>query len=1713
MQIKKNFRSMWSTRKTPVVKRVWLIIVSFYAVLTVTAQTPVTVGGGSFASFVPLAESASSSHGGCQAYQMEHRPIYAVDSLLTRPLPSNDWWTYGLINPWTGNLWAYPAVTWATNQGVSVAKLTHWEPTGSEMKWDEPLLVSTVNADGAPITFSEKRLSDWSDFMIRFVMEQDGAQVEVTVMRGSPLVWLEFTGCQPAAITNPNTSDFAIYQQTVGDKTVVAVAVLANGQTAASYAPYAFRIPRHTRYSYAYTAATAKMSTTFHVDYEDLVSTSAQGVAMGFLPHHYKNTTFNGQMVNDPMVNYMTPRGQMRLAYGNDFTFTYDVHPMLPFFPLPDENLEGYSADRMQQLCQQYAAAGTFGADTYWGGKGLTQMMHYMTTSLQMGDTATYRIAKKRLKEYLINWYTYTPGETQFYFAYYNRWRALVGFDVSYDSDTFNDHHFHYGYFIYASAVLCMLDPEFKAQYGAMAREVARDYANWTRDDYSNPTGGVLREPWFRMFSPYDGHSFAGGMGNGGNGNGQESTSESMQSWVGIWMLGMALGDPEMLQAGVMGYTVEARATAEYWFDRDRTNIDYTKYTHPWCCNLTMAGVGWWTWFSGDPVWMHSIQWLPISPGLQNYLSEDREFARWDYTEMYAHKEVGNYEAATGGLGNESGLGNVCLSYLALFDPDSAAHVWDRMDQQGKPLAKNADTGGITYLLAHGLRQYGHHNHAISADYPLAVAYTTDGGVTTYAVYNVDGTPRTIHFTDGRTVTAPANALSFFNASGVLLKSTEPIADDTTPRPQDPIAQNWHHAYPNVALHKTVMVSSYENAGCLAVNLTDGDLTTRWGSQHRDNEWARIDLGAQYYIDHITLRWEPAYASRFELSISPDGTNWHSVIYTGSGGVDTRDFAGDLLMQGDSARGRYIRIVGLERATTYGTSLYELEAYGLPLAGNPSQVISMEILSNDISLVPGQTPQYAVHGYNYLGAELTINPTLTHTSPEGRTGGVYTLTAEYGGIKTSYTWPVLEQVTTVAARVTPRTAILSPGDTQVFTIETIDQFGYPTATAQHTYTASQLGLDTVLYTLDGLTDTAFVNVIAFTERNLALGKIATCSGSENDGTLPFNVNDGRLDTRWGSRFRDNEWIQVDLGSNCLLNRIRIFWEASYATSYEVLLSTDMLTWTTVYETTAGKGGTNDILIPTTSARFVRVLCRARNSAYGASIYELEAYGLPEADTELPVMTAATFVSATYQDAILAVSATDNDRVFAYPVYNGSLLLGSFTAVNGQITVTGLTPSTNYSLRVFAKDCSGNVSAQPITVSFRTADLATDRPQVSAPTPDVEGCDYRSVYSDALTSSLAHGFQFNPWGGAAASYDAVYGTTDQYMLFETAASQSVTIGVNNDGENAIIAKPGMSDPNVAANKGLYAVGMTYLHVDVWSQVACPSMKVLINDHVLTAGAVNGNGWQSFDIPLANPSQALLTNLANIRWMKFNDMPANTKVAVDNVYFWRPNGTAAVTSVTLDPSNLSLEVGLQATLTASVHPKAAPQTLTWETSNAIVATVEDGVVTALAEGEAEITARSVSDPTKFAVCTVSVLPFTPKHWYASGSNSGVNFDYYLVYNENRTVSVFTTITTEHTGLATPSWSIDGEWKDLSRSGEWWSRTSEKTFNRGQTVNCFFYQPYAGGAARLDFTYTIGSENQPLPTGIGQTESAPAVRKVLRNGQIYILRDGQIYTVLGL
>jgi hypothetical protein len=128
--------------------------------------------------------------------------------------------------------------------------------------------------------------------------------------------------------------------------------------------------------------------------------------------------------------------------------------------------------------------------------------------------------------------------------------------------------------------------------------------------------------------------------------------------------------------------------------------------------------------------------------------------------------------------------------------------------------------------------------------------------------------------------------------------------------------------------------------------------------------------------------------------------------------------------------------------------------------------------------------------------------------------------------------------------------------------------------------------------------------------NLALGRPATATSVESGlfYSLPArNAVDGDPSTRWGSTFSDPQSITVDLGAVQQVGRTILRWENAYGRAYRIDVSSDGSTWRTVYSTTAGNGGEDNVSFTPTDARFVRMAGTQRATGYGYSLWELEVY--------------------------------------------------------------------------------------------------------------------------------------------------------------------------------------------------------------------------------------------------------------------------------------------------------------------------------------------------------------------------------------------------------------------------------------------------------------------------------------------------------------------------
>jgi hypothetical protein len=121
--------------------------------------------------------------------------------------------------------------------------------------------------------------------------------------------------------------------------------------------------------------------------------------------------------------------------------------------------------------------------------------------------------------------------------------------------------------------------------------------------------------------------------------------------------------------------------------------------------------------------------------------------------------------------------------------------------------------------------------------------------------------------------------------------------------------------------------------------------------------------------------------------------------------------------------------------------------------------------------------------------------------------------------------------------------------------------------------------------------------------------------------------DGLLMTRWESVDAvDPQWLDVDFGVPVFIDEVDILWEAACAKDYDLEVSMDEATWTSVpngsvTENTLAANPPGDPPVPPTDwsaavvtkplaavGRYLRITGTMRCTIYGYSIWEMRAYG-------------------------------------------------------------------------------------------------------------------------------------------------------------------------------------------------------------------------------------------------------------------------------------------------------------------------------------------------------------------------------------------------------------------------------------------------------------------------------------------------------------------------
>jgi hypothetical protein len=1109
----------------------------------------------------------------------------------------------------------------------------------------------------------------WGDWNVSWRLAQTGGaqHVDVTAARGVPYTWFEFADVTPQLtlpngatpkdaagnpLTFPVTTDrfyidlngrsfgvhapvgttFTRHDRTIdassGTTHLVVSAIPSTGLTLDDLHNYAFAVPRDTTMDYTYDSSAGKVHQTWGLATEVLEGTNLDTI-QGWLPHVYRTAETN---IDYTSATYEVPRGTMKTSIGHGgWTTTYDFEGLTPTAATPTQlGLPGdYSPDEMNKYLTDYAAKTTYGGDTYWGGKDVLQLAEYMMAARQLGDTVNEEKLTTTLRGALTDWYTYSAGEKDHFFARYPTWGALIGFGESYFSSQFTDNHFHYGYFVLASSMLAFVDPTWKDDYGQMATMVAKQYANWDRDS--------TEFPYLRTFDAFEGHSYAGGFSSPG-GNNQESSSEAIQSWAGLFLLGTALGDTDMQATGAMGYVTERASVREYWLNASGNPKSQTftegggsfppAYAHTSTGILFDSGQGFATYFSGDPGWIYGIQWLPTGSWL-NYLGWDPTFSRSLMQDMFDARPLSIGKEGVQ-RGNSDHIQNLTKSWYGIGTYGDIKITKDRVAaiDHLKGAIRDAEKNHPGYATAKTPA-----NPLYDPSTDTLYVTTDDSGNVQFpdAYWTPETLPAALIPQEISGAEADKQPINWSAPSPLLpYLSTNYDADTAT-------IQNLYR----IDVENYVPGTDTKHAAMVFSGMGDalGNVILGFAAQYDPEFYADVHAELARMGDPVAT------------GISMAGINYNTAMSNRAlGHVDTTRHTSNPTSQVfyNPSTGVHSYVLFNPSSEQQRYDVYDGEAVIGSIAVPAGKQITshldakldtivVDAPSSPTTVERGSTTDFSATGYDQYGATIEITDAVWDASAGGTvsSNGSFTATENADPVTISVaSGPITG---TYSLRVAPKpvlaNVIVSPGFTRLvvgktgqYTAEGRDQYGDPislsaditwsftghgTITADGLLTTTAVGAGYVTAAA-GPVEGSAVTAVIDEPQDQARGASAVSDSELGDNTADKAI-DGDPTTRWESQHgTDNVDLTIDLGKKVDVSRVHITWENAAAASYE-LQTADAANgpWETI-KTVQKTDAAQDDLAVAVSTQYLRVHGLHRLTAYGYSVYDLNVYGTPAA---------------------------------------------------------------------------------------------------------------------------------------------------------------------------------------------------------------------------------------------------------------------------------------------------------------------------------------------------------------------------------------------------------------------------------------------------------------------------------------------------------------------
>lgn len=490
-------------------------------------------------------------------------------------------------------------------------------------------------------------------------------------------------------------------------------------------------------------------------------------------PHQYCSDNLIATSANLSNAEIETMRGNLKIYEGNKFSTENKICGIVPFFKY-DISSQAKAVIKNSLNNESIKINNVYKENTYYYGKNLSKYANLIPVADNIENDTKKRLLLATLKAELSIWFTY-KGQTKKYFAYDTTWGGLIGIgnpsEDSFGSEKYNDHNFHYGYYIYTAALIAMYDESFVKDYGGMVELLIKDIANTTRNDSDFP--------YMRNFDFYESHCWANGMGGIHNdGIDIESSSEAMNAWAAIYMWGIATQKQEYIDLGLYLYTSEYQAIKNYFFVTGSNsavkeifdNAGYKKTSF----GILFGGV-----CKYDLHWVPShkdreikgIQLLPMTPSML-YLGYDSEYFKDFYNEMESNSDDYYWN-------------DIWTRFLSMSDANigysnNAQEAWSSFSSHHDPSSSvmETDDGGTvsyTYHFIDFFRQNGSLQSGYFSNMPSYVVTKKSDGTTVYSAYNYTDNMQQVDFYKGSTYLGYMNvyAKSFMSTSALINGNNE----------------------------------------------------------------------------------------------------------------------------------------------------------------------------------------------------------------------------------------------------------------------------------------------------------------------------------------------------------------------------------------------------------------------------------------------------------------------------------------------------------------------------------------------------------------------------------------------------------------------------------------------------------------------------------------------------------------------------------------------------------------------------------------------------------------------------------------------------------------------------------------------------------------------------------------------------------------------------